>query len=82
MNKTYVLYNVNAGNGTVKESIKLLYPIIKEDVSYVDMTKITSYENFFQGLTKTNKVIICGGDGTLNRFVNDTKNVKINTPLY
>ena len=42
-----------------------------------------NYSEFFPSLNADDKVIICGGDGTLNRFVNDTRDIAItNDILY
>lgn len=80
---TYILYNPNASVGKCKEEsqlLKNLYP----GAELCDMTKIESYTDFFAGLEDSDDVIICGGDGTLNRFVNDADcdNVKNNIYYY
>ena len=47
----------------------------------IDMTSIESYEQFFNDHKGIN-VVICGGDGTLNRFINDISNIEINSSIY
>lgn len=81
MGKKYILYNMYAGNGNCKSDAKLL-KIIYEDTVLIDMRNISSYQTFFAGLTSSDEVIICGGDGTLNRFVNDTRGININNDIY
>ena len=46
------------------------------------MRKVTSYVTFFAGLEVSDDVIICGGDGTLNRFINDTNGIDIKNNIY
>ena len=46
------------------------------------MTKIESYEKFFSEMSGDERIVICGGDGTLNRFVNDTADVKYSNHIY
>ena len=46
-------------------------------MEYFDVTRITNYESFLQGLNNDDYLVICGGDGTLNRFINNTANFDI-----
>ena len=50
------------------------------DIKYINMTEI-SYPEFFSSLNPVDKVTICGGDGTLNRFVNDTRGISISNDI-
>lgn len=81
MGKTYILYNPYAGNGTCKNEAERLYGTYANAV-LTDMSKIESYETFFSGLDGADELILCGGDGTLNRFVNDTKDIEIKNDIY
>ncbi len=82
MKKYLVLYNPKANNGNCLDNAKILSVILDGEISFFDILKITSYERFFNGLEKDNDVIICGGDGTLNKFVNQIKGVKIQNDIY
>ena len=77
MAKGYVIYNPMAGNGKAEEDAKLLQMILDEDLEYYDMTRITNYAAFLSGMAKGDYLVIVGGDGTLNRFVNDTSGMEI-----
>ena len=77
MAKGYVIYNPLAGNGTAAEDAKLLQVILDEDLEYYDMTHITNYAAFLAGLRKEDYLVIVGGDGTLNRFANDTQGMTL-----
>lgn len=77
MAKGYVIYNPMAGNGKAEEDAKLLQMILDEDLEYYDMTRITNYAAFLSGMEKGDYLVIVGGDGTLNRFINDTNNIEI-----
>jgi len=80
---TYVLFNMASGNGTGKEKVDDLKTFLRgKQVSYKDITKITDYEAFFAELTNKDEVILCGGDGTLNHFVNDTDGLRILPAIY
>lgn len=73
----HVIYNPFAGNGTAQEDAKLLQVILDEDLKYYDITRITNYAAFISGMEKDDFLVIVGGDGTLNRFVNDTYGIEI-----
>lgn len=83
MEKQYILYNPHAGNGRGEVNAKVLMGVIhNSELVFCDMTAIESYEKFFSGLSGDEKIVICGGDGTLNRFVNDTADVKYVNHIY
>ena len=77
MAKAYVLYNPLAGNGTCEQDVKKLESIIADPIEYFDVTHITNYSVFLSGLEAEDYLVICGGDGTLNRFVNCTSSIQI-----
>lgn len=77
MSKGYVIYNPLAGNGKAKEDAQLLQMVLDEELEYYDMTRITNYAAFISGMEKEDYLVIVGGDGTLNRFVNDTDGLEI-----
>lgn len=82
INRYYVLYNPYANNGNCEADAKLLHAVYSEELVYVDLTKITNYAVFFNGLAIDDGVILCGGDGTLNKFSNAIRNLKITLPIY
>ncbi len=84
MAKYAVLYNPNAGNGLCLEKVQHLDEVLPDcRLKLTDMTKIASYKEFFGGLPEGMKILICGGDGTLNRFVNDTCGIDLsNREIY
>ncbi len=78
----HVLYNPKAGNGRGTEETKKLDAIMEGDtLVYHDITQI-DYAQFFQRLKKSDRLIVSGGDGTLNRFVNDTRDVDYSNSVY
>lgn len=72
--KKFAIYNPHAGNGITDETVK---SFLSPDTELIDITKIDTYADFFATKSSDDTVIICGGDGTLNRFANDTKNIEI-----
>lgn len=69
--KYYVLYNPHSGHGETPvkaEAIAKLY----ESAELIDVTTIKNYAEFVAPLSEDDAVVLCGGDGTLYRFANDT----------
>lgn len=80
--KYKVLYNPLAGriNDTTFFN-ELRAALDGDELEYYDVTK-TSYADFFGGIKEGEAVIVAGGDGTLNRFINETENITYNAPIY
>lgn len=81
--KKYILYNPIAGNERgdgVAKKLGSLY--IGYEVEYLDILKIESFENFFSSINDEDDVIICGGDGTLNRFANRINGIDVKNKLF
>ena len=80
---TYVLYNGLSGNGSGKAKAEEINTFLggMEPV-FKDVTKISGYGEFFSGLNSDDRLYLCGGDGTLNRFINDTDGMEITQPVY
>ncbi len=83
MNKTYVLYNPKAGNAEkFKESFEKLKAHLQDkDVEYKDVTAIKDYKELFNSVGNSD-IYICGGDGTLNHFVNDIADIVYSNDIY
>lgn len=76
-----VLYNPHSGNGQGKAEAEALAAVLPEDtLTFADLCSISSYADFFAAAT--DPCILCGGDGTLNRFINDTRDVALPKELY
>lgn len=83
MAMAYVLYNKKAGDSAAVESAKRLGTVILEETKYIDVTEISDYRVFLQGLEKEDILILAGGDGTLNQFVNRVEGIPFeNEVLY
>lgn len=79
--KNYILYNSLAGNGK-GESLSHSIELKNGENIFLDLTKIEDYKNFFENIDSKDRVIICGGDGTLNRFINAINDIEIENELY
>ena len=72
----YVFYNPLAGNGSGETVARDLTAQMGEHY-LIDMTKITNYEAIIAGMGTEDYLVIVGGDGTLNRFANETAKLRI-----
>lgn len=78
---TYLLYNPLAGNNRCRKDVEDLYREYS-DAEICDMTKMASIEDFVSVLDRDDSIIICGGDGTINRFVNDLGETAVSCKVY
>ena len=68
--KTCILYNPLAGHGDNEAKARALSETLEGEKELVNVTKIEDAAAFFAPLSEEDTVILCGGDGTVNRFVN------------
>ncbi|MBE6529673.1 MAG: diacylglycerol kinase family protein [Ruminococcaceae bacterium] len=78
----YVLYNPLSGNKQGADSIEKIKPFVKDEMKAIDVRDVTDFSTFFDKLNNEDAVVLCGGDGTLNHFVNDIADVKIKNDVY
>lgn len=76
MAKGYVLFNPKAGNGEYTDKIRLLETVTDDELLFFDLTEINDYRAFLQGFADDDYIILCGGDGTLNCFVNGISDIE------
>ena len=69
----YVLYNELSNNGKGKETVEVLKGKLTGEFEAVNVVGLDSKE-FISKLTAEDDIILCGGDGTLNKFANYTYN--------
>lgn len=78
MEQYAALYNPFAGNGQGETEAKRLTELYPDaSIRFIRMTEIQSYADVFSSLAEGEKIILCGGDGTLNRFINDTADLTL-----
>lgn len=81
--EVYVLFNPLSGNGSDRignEVLERSFPGAK--VHFQDITTVTDYHSILGKLSAEDAIVICGGDGTLNRFVNATYEMEVNNSVY
>ena len=80
----YVLYNTVAGAHyeveTIKEKMKEFFG--GGEFSFADALTLEDKMSFLSALRESDKLVIVGGDGTLNRFVNSIEDKEYPFPIY
>lgn len=83
MNQYLILYNPHAAGGHGKENAgKLAFLLPNDTLLFRDITTIRSYPDLLSTLTREDALVLSGGDGTLNRFLNDTACLSLPCPLF
>lgn len=75
MNANYIiLFNPISGNKTAKKEVYQLDEVLKgNNLTYVEMTPDFNYKSFVHNVSANDRVVLCGGDGTINRFINEVE---------
>lgn len=77
----YILYNSLANNKQGEVAVKNYQSSPNIETEIFDVTKF-EYKNFFDNLKKDDEITIIGGDGTLNRFVNELGDRVLDNDIY
>ena len=80
----YVLYNTFAGAHLSAEKItdKMKEFFKGEDITLSDVMEVEDKQSYLDNLTESDKLVVSGGDGTLNKFVNSIKDIEYPFPIY
>ena len=83
MAKAYIFYNPLANNNKGADVLPELNAFIHDEMVKCDMTKI-DYTEIISSMEDDDYIVICGGDGTLNRFANtvDCENLNPDVLYY
>lgn len=77
----YILYNPVSGDRHTKEKTEILQLIKNYDAESINLTELDKLDDLLLPMTEDDTIILCGGDGTINRFVNNTKNIDIKADI-
>ncbi len=78
----HVFYNPLSGNGHGADCVEKLKELLGADVKFTDVRDVKDYASYFAALTENDSVVVAGGDGTLNHFVNDVEGLTIRNNVY
>ena len=79
----YILYNPMAGNNQGYQKASELKNIYKDqETTFLDITEVQDYDSlFYEKIKEGDSVVIAGGAGTLNRFINNTESISYTCPI-
>jgi len=69
--RNYIIFNPLAGHGDHKEELAKLESLLDGESIVTDIREIKSYKDFLLALGKDDRIVLLGGDGTINRFANE-----------
>jgi diacylglycerol kinase family enzyme len=80
----YVLYNTSAGSHYSEERIrqKLCECFPGEEISMKSTLDVDNKQAYINALKESDRLVVVGGDGTLNRFVNAIEDREYPFPIY
>lgn len=81
MNTTYIFYNPKAGHGEGRSLAEVLAEKY-ERAELIDVTVGCDYSAVLSSASEGDKIIISGGDGTLNRFLNAVSKLSTVADIY
>ncbi len=80
---TVILYNPKANNGAGEAHAREWVAAHEEDVSDLkSLLDIADMGSYVAELDENDKVILLGGDGTLNRFADAVRKIELRVPVY
>ncbi len=82
MTTYHILFNRLSRSNTGEFEAHMLDEIMNgENLKYWNLSDIENYQEFFSSLSPDDKVIVAGGDGTLNIFINNISGCEIKNEL-
>ncbi len=78
----YLFYNPLSGRGDGNQVAEDYLNVCEQECSLIDIRSIESFAKFNAELNEDDEILIFGGDGTLNRFVNSVGDEKIKVNVY
>ncbi len=79
----YILFNPKAGGGTGEATARKLDELLKgEELNYQSVLEVKDYAKFLSEIGSDAKIVLVGGDGSLNHFANDINGLELKNEVY
>lgn len=78
----YLVYNPLSGKGDGCQAAETYAKTCDGECNLLDIRSIESFDDFINNLKDSDEIIIFGGDGTLNRFVNSVGDREIPAQVF
>ncbi|MCM1395820.1 MAG: hypothetical protein NC132_06940 [Corallococcus sp.] len=77
----YILMNSKANNGMGEKDARDWAKVLTEETTFIDVLT-TDVRKLVSDLKEGDEVVVAGGDGTLNHFINDVADLEIANKIY
>ena len=82
MSKSYVFWNSKSGKSS-RDGVDKLVSLLKGDeLDIVDVIRFDGYKSYLKNIDDGDKIYLVGGDGTLNRYVNDMDGMNLTNDVF
>ncbi len=78
----YLLLNPKANNGRGEHDALEWAKCLTEEYKIVNVLDVSDMKSFILSLSPEDEIILTGGDGTINHFVNDVADIEIANDIY
>ncbi len=80
--KHYILYNPLAGCGRGEADVEKVEALLDGEKVKINVTEVEDYGELLAGLSEDDDIVLCGGDGTINKFINNIEGLDLRNKLY
>lgn len=79
----HILYNPKSNNGAAEQETKTLDSLLKDNsLEYIDIFSVESVKDLLALFPEEDKIVLAGGDGTLNHFINDIDGMDLKQEIF
>lgn len=82
MSKSFVFWNSKSGKSGRNGVDKLVSLLKGDELDIVDVIKFDGYRSHLKDIKSDDRIYLVGGDGTLNRYVNDIDGMNFSNDVY
>ncbi len=82
MSRSYLFWNSRSGKRS-RDGLEALKAKLNDDeLDAVDVIGFAGYREYLSGIQSDDRIYLIGGDGTLNRFANETDGMNLTNDIY